>query len=227
MTDLTFALIRHGDYQQRDNMPSAHQPWPLTTEGQAQAVVGAARLLDMATMLGLPLNDCWYSSPLARARETAEIMRAELQVSGPLVCCDDLMERGLGSANNLSIDEVEMCLSDLGLFEDTPVDWKANSEFRLPLPGAESLMDAGQRVAQRLLTIAANSENRQTLVPVFGHGAAFRHAAYHLGVLDGKDIRRFSMHHALPVVIAQSADGKWTQRAGEWKERTRQTDFTD
>ena len=44
MTDLAFALIRHADYQQRDNTPSAHQPWPLTTEGQAQAVVGAAHL---------------------------------------------------------------------------------------------------------------------------------------------------------------------------------------
>ena len=227
MTDFALALIRHGDYQQRDKTPSAHQPWPLTTEGQEQAVTGSARLLDMANMLGLPLNDCWYSSPLARARETAEIMRTELKVSGPLVCCDDLMERGLGAANNLSIDEVEMCLNDLGLFEDTPFDWKANSEFRLPLPGAESLMDAGQRVAQRLFTIAEDSKNRHTLVPVFGHGAAFRHAAYHLGILDWEDIRRFSMHHALPVVISRNADGEWTQRAGEWKVRMRQMDFTD
>ena len=52
-----------------------------------------------------------------------------------------------------------------------------------------------------------------------GHGAAFRHAAYRLGVMSLEDVRRHSMYHAVPVVLEFRPDGTWRHAAGEWKVR--------
>ena len=113
-----------------------------------------------------------------------------------------------------------------------PADWKSNSHFRLPLPGAESLMQAGQRVADFIASLPASSTpsvsaptstptSGATLTLVVGHGAALRHAAHLLGVLDFDQIAGLSMHHARPVVIEETPSGSWRHVAGEWKVRQR------
>ena len=227
MNVISLALIRHGDYEQRPNTPSAHQPWPLNADGRQQALECAEQLNQISEQLKLPLSANWFSSPLARAQETARIIRESLMNDASIELCDDLMERGLGVANNLTIDEIETCLKSLNLLEQTPPDWKSNSHFQLPLPGTESLMDAGIRVSQRLLSIAQDIKNQGAIVPVIGHGAAFRHAAYHLGVLQFEDLKKYSMHFARPVVISQNQKGEWTHSTGEWKVRQQLTEFTD
>ena len=227
MNVISIALIRHGDYEQRSNTPSAHQPWSLNADGRQQATECAKQLNQISEQLKLPISAHWFSSPLARAQETARIVRENLMNDASIELCDDLMERGLGAANNLTIDEIEICLKALNLFEQTPSDWKSNSHFQLPLPGAESLMDAGIRVSQRLLSIAQDIKNQGAIIPVVGHGAAFRHAAYRLGILQFEDIKKYSMHFAQPVVISQNQKGEWTHSAGEWKVRQQLTDFTD
>ena len=60
-----------------------------------------------------------------------------------------------------------------------------------------------------------------------GHGAAFRHAAYRLGVLRFEDITRLSMYHARPVYLELLTDGGWQQVAGDWKVRQSNGEFTD
>lgn len=227
MNEISIALIRHGDYEQRSNTPSAHQPWSLNADGRQQATECAKQLNQISERLELPISAQWFSSPLARAQETARIVRENLMKDASIELCEDLMERGLGAANNLTIDEIETCLKALNLFEQTPSDWKSNSHFQLPLPGAESLMSAGVRVSKRLSSIAQESKNQGTLVPVIGHGAAFRHAAHLLGILNFEDIKKFSMYFARPVVISQNRKGEWTHSAGEWKVRQPQADFTD
>ncbi len=227
MTEIAIALIRHGNYHQRANTPSAHQPWPLNDEGRAQAQGCAIQLKELALQLDLAIHSHWFSSPLARAQETANIINETLGINAKVTLCDRLMERGLGAANNLTIAEIEHCLQDLQLLESTPADWKSNSYFRLPLPGAESLMEAGERVAAQLREIALCPDSHKTLVPVIGHGAAFRHAAHQLGVLAFDDIKRYSMHFAQPVILFHNSHGEWTHCAGEWKVRPRNTEFTD
>jgi hypothetical protein len=87
-------------------------------------------------------------------------------------------------------------------------------------------MDAGRRVAGRLKSLnrmfAAN-----TLVPVIGHGAAFRHAAYQLGVLEFDEIQRLSMFHAKPVCLQCAPSGVWTVVAGAWKVRASEIELMD
>ena len=60
-----------------------------------------------------------------------------------------------------------------------------------------------------------------------GHGAAFRHAAYHLGVLSFGQLRELSMFHCQPVLIEYLPGGAWHHIGGEWKLRSEQNGFTD
>jgi 2,3-bisphosphoglycerate-dependent phosphoglycerate mutase len=229
---LIAALIRHGDYRQRPNTPSAHQPYPLNAEGEAQAGRAAEAIRAEAEVQGWRLIDSIDSSRLLRAWQTARIIALALSANRePLIeCFDALAERGLGSAANLNLDEIAAALRDDPRYPEPPPDWKANSRYRLPLQGAESLLDAGERVAAHLRTRMQSLRGRvqaDSLKLFVGHGAAFRHAAYRLGVLQFEDIARLSMYHANPVYLEFRADGTWHQVAGEWKLRVRGSEFTD
>jgi 2,3-bisphosphoglycerate-dependent phosphoglycerate mutase len=132
-----------------------------------------------------------------------------------------LAERSVGSAANLTITQIEAIMDEDPRYEPLPEDWKSNSHFCLPLPGAESLLQAGSRVAEHFKATLQRLENQvsEDTVQVFvGHGAAMRHAVYHLGVLDFEEIAGLSMYHAEPVYIELTADG-WVQVAGQWKVR--------
>jgi 2,3-bisphosphoglycerate-dependent phosphoglycerate mutase len=175
------------------------------------------------------------SSQLLRAWQTARIINEELagkfetppQLSG----FDDLAERGLGSAANLSTTAIEAVVREDPRFEELPAGWKSNSGFRLPLQGAESLLEAGQRVAahigRQMEVLAAQDPATDTLKLFVGHGAAFRHAAYHMGVLSFDQIAQLSMYHAQPVFLEFLSDNRWQHVGGEWKVRARQSDYTD
>ncbi len=103
-------------------------------------------------------------------------------------------------------------------FEAPPPGWKSDSDYCLPLEGAESLMMAGKRVADHL-TRSVTDKAPGTLTLFFGHGASFRHAAHLLGVLNRDEIARFSMHHAQPLQICHNPDGTWAHSGGTWKIR--------
>jgi hypothetical protein len=66
-----------------------------------------------------------------------------------------------------------------------------------------------------------------TLKIYVGHGAAFRHAAHHLGVLAFEDIAKLSMYHGVPVLLESHPDGSWRQVGGQWKQRAPKEDFVD
>lgn len=234
MPRLIAAIIRHGDYRQLPDTPSAHQPFPLTAKGEEQARRSAASLRDTIAGNGWCLSAEVDSSQLLRAWQTARIIADELADLFPepprLTGYDALAERGMGSAANLTIAEIEAIVREDPRFPELPADWKSNSHFRLPLQGAESLLQAGERVAAHLSRqMAALAETAETdILKLFvGHGAAFRHAAYYLGVLDFERIAGLSMYHAVPVLLEyQPADG-WRHVGGEWKVRGKHSEYTD
>jgi len=232
MARLIAALIRHGDYRQRPNTPSAHQPYPLNAEGEAQAARAAAAIGAEARAQGWRLIDPIDSSQLLRAWQTARIIGLALNADRepPIEGFDALAERGLGSAANLNQDEIAAVLRDDPRYPEPPPNWKADSHYRLPLQGAESLLEAGERVAAHLQTrmqALRGQADGDSLKLFVGHGAAFRHAAYRLGVLRFEDIARLSMYHASPVYLELLEDGSWQQVAGDWKIRHSNSEFTD
>jgi 2,3-bisphosphoglycerate-dependent phosphoglycerate mutase len=217
------ALVRHGDYHQLPDTPSAHQPFPLNEEGEGQARAAIARIRRVIEGQGWSLHPLIDSSNLLRAWQTARIIGDGLGLD-EIEGFDALAERGLGSAANLNLAQIGEILRLDPRFEEPPRDWKSNSHYRLPLQGAESLLEAGERVAGHLRNRMAEltGQVEGDWVKLFvGHGAAFRHAAYHLGVLGFDDIARLSMYHAQPVYLEYLPDGSWRQVAGEWKVRKR------
>jgi len=234
MPRLIAALVRHGQYRQLPDTPSAHQPFPLVVEGKTQALAGADELRRLLEEHALALHPKVDSSQLLRAWQTAQLMsgqlRDHLSAQPEVRGFDALAERCLGSAANLSIAQIEAILREDPRYPEPPENWKSDSNYRLPLQGAESLMQAGGRVARHLrrqMAALAKNVTVDTLKLFVGHGAAFRHAAFHLGTLAFDDIRQLSMHHARPVLLEYQAQGAWQHIGGEWKMRTPDNDFTD
>ncbi len=233
MARVIAALIRHGDYQQLPETPSAHQPFPLNLEGQAQAKIAGAELLRVIQSKGWHLSSEVDSSHLLRAWQTALIINKELctlfSKEPELRGFDDLAERGLGSAANLTISAIEKIIRDDPRYIELPPNWKSNSHFRLPLQGAESLLEAGERVAAHInqqMSILTPQSN--SIVKLFiGHGAAFRHAAHHMGVLSFEQITQLSMYHAKPIFLEYLEDNSWQHIGGEWKVRSKQSEYKD
>lgn len=221
------AFLRHGAYAQRPGVPSARQPWPLTEAGRAQARAGADLLSAMIAAHGLSPAPVIYSSHQLRAWQTAQGLLARLQELGlgveTVTETPDLAERGLGSAANLTLDEIEAALAGDPRHAPPPPGWKSDSTYRLPLEGAESLTEAGARVARHLRQTARPGQ----LVIHVGHGASFRHACAHLGLLDPAEIPRLSMYHARPSLICHHPRDSWSHIAGAWKIREPKDDPKD
>lgn len=227
MGRLLAALVRHGDYHQLPDTPSAHQPFPLTARGEEQALAAAQILKGMVRRHDWQPVPEIDSSMLLRAWQTARIIADHL--AGPataelhVASFEALAERGLGSAANLSMTQIRDVIHQDPRFPDLPSSWKADSHYRLPLQGAESLLEAGERVATHLrrrmaqLGPAGSADRLKIFV---GHGAALRHAAYHLGVLDMAQIAKLSMYHGQPVVLELLPGGLWQHVEGDWKVRT-------
>lgn len=214
------AFLRHGAYHQRSDAPSARQPFALSQEGVEQAREGARQLMQMIAQFGLKPVAQIHSSRQLRAWQTANELLASLRAHGHqvdnIVQSSDLAERGVGCAANLTLSEIEAVLRDDPRCEPPPRGWKSDSDYCLPLEGAESLSDAGRRVAgyiQRCL-------HPGSLTVLVGHGASFRHACHHLGLLRREDIAGMSMYHARPLLFCHDGRGSWQHLAGEWKIRT-------
>jgi 2,3-bisphosphoglycerate-dependent phosphoglycerate mutase len=229
MSGFIAALIRHGDYHQLADVPSAQQPFPLTAEGREQAHKGAAELMDVITARGWSLYPDIDSSNMLRAWQTAQIVAGGCGAKS-VACFDALAERGLGCAANLTLAQIEHILRDDPRYPPPPANWKADHHYSLPLQGAESLIEAGRRVAEHIerrmadLTRAGGGARVAVFV---GHGAAFRYAAFHLGALQLDRVAALSMHHGRPVLLESSADGRWRHVAGEWKLRNAETEQRD
>ncbi len=234
MSRLIAAFIRHGEYHQLTNTPSALQPFALTEKGKQQAQRAAELLVNQSRQAEwkiYPVIDC---SSLLRAWQTAHEIKTIFEQEN-VHCCviesfADLCERSVGSVANLNIDQIEAILNNDPRFATAPEHWKSNSHYCLPFPGAESLMDAGLRVAQHLTNRLINLKRQietDTLMVFVGHGASFRHAAYHLGILKFDQIAQLSMYHAQPIYLELQADTSLKHIAGKWKIRKPQEHFTD
>ena len=233
MARLIASLVRHGAYHQLPDNPSSHPPFPLTGEGEQQAVARAEILRATIDRKGWILEPVIDSSRMLRAWQTATIFAdtlaglssAEIRVES----LDSLAERSMGCMANLTIGQIETILHDDPRLSAPPKGWKADSHYCLPLQGAESLLEAGRRVKAHLSeAMAALSAGKRDRLKIFvGHGAAFRHAAYHMGVLAFEQLRQLSMYHCQPVLLEYLSNGHWRQIGGDWKVRDSGNDFSD
>jgi 2,3-bisphosphoglycerate-dependent phosphoglycerate mutase len=227
------AIIRHGEYHQMPGAPSAHQPYPLNSDGEDHALQAVNIIDDALQQHGWHLSPEIDCSNLLRGWQTAKIIAdslATISADEPqLESFDELAERSVGCAANLTADQIQQIIHDDPRYPDLPENWKSNSEYRLPLQGAESLLQAGERVAAHLVRRMSELpvEDTDVLKLFVGHGAAFRHAAYHLGVLEYEQIARLSMYHGQPVFLEFLEDSSWRHIEGEWKVRAADSAYLD
>ena len=217
------ALVRHGEYHQPPGVPSAHLPHPLTETGLRQARQCAHEITALAASESWTVHPVIDSSSLLRAWQTATVMAEAMGGAFHVAPFDALAERSLGSAANLTIEAIEAILAEDPRYATPPADWKSSADYKLPLLGAESLQESGERVAshltQRTSEIAAQ-DSEPTLKLFVGHGAAFRHAAAQLGALQPGEVSQLSMHHGRAVVFEVAPGRPWRRVAGEWKPRS-------
>ncbi len=228
------ALIRHGDYHQLADTPSAHQPFPINERGEAQARQAVSGIVEALTAYDCTLYPVVSCSTLLRAWQTGRILcdglRDRMGGSLTLTQTDALTERCVGSVANLTEQQIQDLLEQDPRHEAPPHGWKATADYCLPFPGAESLQQAGARVARHVVSsmreVQEMAQHAQ-LKLFIGHGAAFRHAAVQLGLLAATDLPRLSMHHVKPVYLAYETGGKWQHIGGEWKVRGRDEAYRD
>jgi 2,3-bisphosphoglycerate-dependent phosphoglycerate mutase len=220
------ALARHGHYDQLAEVPSAHQPQPLSAQGVRQALALAEELLRIARDQGVEIHPVIDSSPILCAFQSADVAARELErstgASFVVEQFDTLSERCLGPMANLTIAEIERALARDLRHPSPPARWWLRSDYRLPYSGAESLLDAGQRVAHHLVERSAQlarEVERDTLKLFVGHAGAFRHSAVVLGVLELSAAQTLSMHHGRILLLEQERDKGFRHVGGDWKPR--------
>lgn len=153
MTLLT--LVRHGqtDWNLEKRIQGSTDI-PLNDTGRSDALWAAGQL-------GGSVHHAIYSSPLRRARETAEIIAAELGLDQPTLV-SDLREREFGAGEGMLVAD----------YIETYGDWLAE------VPGAETLHGVAERALAALDGIARDARLRSAptaeSVIVVAHGGVIR-----------------------------------------------------
>ncbi|MHB8641805.1 MAG: histidine phosphatase family protein [Gaiellaceae bacterium] len=150
-----FLLVRHGETDwNRERRFQGHADEPLNELGREQA-------RDLAHELARERIDAIYSSDLARARETAEIVAERVGV--PVVTDPALREIDVGEWQGLTWPEIEQ------RFPEGTRNWH---ERGWGWEQGESYEDLDARVVTRLREIAAAHPDER--ICVVGHGGTIR-----------------------------------------------------
>jgi broad specificity phosphatase PhoE len=150
-------MVRHGETEwNRENRFQGHADPPLNEAGRAQARDLAERLADERLV-------ALYTSPLRRARETAQILGERLGLETRV--SDALMEVDVGSWSGLTRSEVEVRFPD---------GYRRWLEYSHGWEDGETYDDLGRRVVEGLRRIADAHANERVLAVT--HGGPIRSA---------------------------------------------------
>jgi broad specificity phosphatase PhoE len=182
----TVTLVRHGQTERSSRGAYSGQlDVPLTSLGREQALRCAEQLAGAGV-------DAIYTSPLARARDTAQAIADATGV--PATVDKRLIEIDYGPFEGL---DREGARATFGQAFD---DWRADP-FGSPVTGMEPLPDALRR-ASAATTDALTASEHPVLV---GHQGILRIVLIALGELAPNDYFSQRLREAEPVVIAAPA----------------------
>jgi alpha-ribazole phosphatase len=160
-------LARHG--QSLSNAVRRFQG----TQDVALSELGARQAEALGQALRHRRVSAIYTSPLERARRTAEIAAARLDV--PVTAVHDLRELSLGEWEGLTVEEV------CALPGDPYAQWVRDPVACLP-PGGEPLADVQARVVRVMADIAVAHPNGQNVLVVCHGGVISAYLAHCLGL---------------------------------------------
>lgn len=182
----TVTLVRHGQTERSARKAYSGQlDIALTEEGREQA----RRCGELLREAGV---DAILSSPLVRARDTAEAIAAA--TGAPVTVDDRLVEVDYGPFEGLDRAGARE------KFGQAFQDWR-DDPFGSPVPGMEPLADALQRARAATADALARSEH-----PVIvGHQGILRIVLIALGELAPQDYFTRLLTEAEPIVVARPA----------------------
>lgn len=157
-----FIIIRHGETDwNRETRLQGQIDVPLNGNGRQQSVQVAATLRAKSSSLDGPLCDAIVSSPLQRARETADIVKTELGLPQQTVCLPGLMEWNAGVLQGHRLDEIPH------LFPEAYDNWSHRKNEHFVYEGGESIAQRYARVVASFEKLALEHLGQRVLV--FGH----------------------------------------------------------
>jgi broad specificity phosphatase PhoE len=190
----TILIARHGETDwNRERRFQGHADPPLNELGRQQAG-------ELAEALAGSDVTAVYSSPLARARETADIVAAALEL--PVESREALREVDVGSWQGLTRDEVE------ARFPDGFQRWLV--DFSQGWDDGETYDELGRRVVADLLELAARHPGERILVVT--HGGAMRAAQAVAAETDYAGARRLSKPFANCAILVFAVESERLRR---------------
>lgn len=156
--DFVLYLLRHGETVGPKKVYKGHIDVPLSEQGQRQARSVAKFLKEFSKRYELE-KQIIYSSPLVRAKTTAEILAEELSI--PVKVRQDLKERSFGKWEGLSINEI------LSLYPEEFERWRLNP-LKFSPPQGESTEDVSKRANKALQEIINTNKNCQIFIVAHG-----------------------------------------------------------
>ncbi len=220
----TVVLVRHGQSQANaDGLFTGVLDAPLTDRGRMEAV-RAAQLLDEAALW----PPVWFSSPLQRATESAEIMASQVRRSPKRIEEDwRLTERNYGALTGRSKKAV---LAEYG--ERTFLAWRRSVDIAPPpmdedqrravatvdrgegLRATEALRDVIVRVAAVWLERIMPILHERGSVLVVAHGNSLRALCTVLDHLSDEEVRDLNLPTGHPLVYRLDAEDHPIERGG-------------
>jgi broad specificity phosphatase PhoE len=184
----TIFLARHGESDWNvEKRFQGHSDRPLTERGREQAHA-------LADLVGSEKIDAVYTSPLSRARETAEIVAARAGLEA--VALPELREVDTGSWSGLSRADVE------ARFPDGFARWRSGGSG---WEDGESYEEMAERVIGALRRIAEDHPDGRVLV--ISHGGPIRaiHAAAEgLAIKDFRRLKPVEPNARLSAVAVEN-----------------------
>ena len=155
MVTTELVLVRHGETRSNlEFLLHGRTDVPLTSLGAWQAHRVAERLLTIGTI------DVLYSSPLLRARATAEIISAELGVTVEFI--DDLTEFHFGDFEGYTLTSIQESHPEIFLqVLDT-------SDFEFRFPNGESRREFHTRIQTALQSVIDAHTGKRIVVVAHG-----------------------------------------------------------
>lgn len=151
-------LVRHGENRANLTKEFSHRlvDYPLTPKGVLQAQQTAKYFIDK------DIHEI-YSSPLKRARQTAEIIAVELKL--PVTVMESLREINVGD-----LESKPPTAENWSFFFRVVKSWFSGT-YDVGFPGGEDYHGLWRRMRSGIEQIVANKTGRN--IVIVGHGGAF------------------------------------------------------
>lgn len=192
-------LIRHGetDWNTRRLLQGATDI-PLNQNGIEVARLTAIGLKDVNF-------DLIFTSPLKRAKETAEIIRGDRNI--PIIEEERLKEISFGPYEGLCCQKEGWNIPDPDF-----VNFFANPGEYVPPKGGESILHLCERTTEFLQELVSHPDYQDKTILLSGHGAVVKGLLSSFTITDMKDFWNGGVHKNCAVSILDVEQGVITLR---------------